>query len=125
MGAGNAIAINSDGTLAAPPGSITGLTTHPATRGSSIIILATGLGVMTPAVPDGAGAPYGLANMKPVVLIGGLTAEVDYAGQAPGFPGVNQLNVVIPPKAQTGNAVPLQLQSGSITSTAAVTIAIE
>ena len=129
VGAGNAIAINfADRSLAAPAGSIPGIAAHPAKVGDTIIILATGLGVMTPAVPDGAGGggvTASTANLKPVVLVGGITADVDFAGQSPGFPGVNQINIKIPPKVQTGNAVPLQIQSGSVTSTDAVTIAIQ
>ena len=44
FGVGQAIAINLDGSLAAPSGSIPGLATHPAKAGDTIIILATGLG---------------------------------------------------------------------------------
>jgi uncharacterized protein (TIGR03437 family) len=50
---------------------------------------------------------------------------VQFAGQAPGYPGVNQINVVIPENAPTGNQVPIQVISadGSVTSNTA-TIAI-
>jgi uncharacterized protein (TIGR03437 family) len=48
------------------------------------------------------------------------------AAQAPGFPGVNQVNIVVPNNAPTGNNVPLQIQTvdGKITSTPGATIAI-
>jgi uncharacterized protein (TIGR03437 family) len=46
----------------------------------------------------------------PIVLVGGITAAVAYAGQAPGYPGVNQINITIPESAPTGNAVSLEIQ---------------
>ncbi len=92
-------------------------------------LYATGLGVMTPPVPDGAGGADAahFANSQPTVLVGGLTAQVLYAGQAPGYPGVNQVNLVIPPNAPTGDKVSLQLRStdGTVTSNSSVTIAIK
>lgn len=109
---------------AAASGTI-GYPTGPIRRGATAFFYATGLGAMTPPVPDGAASPVGVANVTPVVLIGGITAQVQFAGQAPGFPGVNQINIVIPQGAQTGNAVPLQIQSGGITSTDKVTVAIQ
>jgi uncharacterized protein (TIGR03437 family) len=38
--------------------------------------------------------------------------------------GVNQVNIVIPATAPTGNAVPLQIQAGGVTSPSTVTIAV-
>jgi uncharacterized protein (TIGR03437 family) len=60
----------------------------------------------------------------PVVLVGGIQAQVLFSGLAPEFPGVYQLNVVLPPGVPTGDAVPIQLQIGGITSTDRVTIAV-
>jgi uncharacterized protein (TIGR03437 family) len=37
---------------------------------------------------------------------------------------VNQVNIVIPPNAPTGDAVPLTIQMGGITSPSNVTIAV-
>jgi uncharacterized protein (TIGR03437 family) len=107
-----------------------GYPTAPIPRGQSGFFYATGLGVVTPPVNDGAG---GLEEpvvahfaVTPVVLIGGLTAKVDFAGQAPGYPGVNQVNIVVPENAAPGDAIPLQIRSadGTVTSTSAVTVAI-
>ena len=65
--------------------------------------------------------------MMPTALVGGVPAQVTFAGQAPGYPGVNQINIVIPANAPTGNAVPLQLMSGDgkVLSTPGATIAIQ
>jgi uncharacterized protein (TIGR03437 family) len=53
-------------------------------------------------------------------------AHLDFAGQAPYYPGVYQVNIVIPSDAPTGNAISLQIQTadGSATSTPLATIAI-
>ncbi|MGA3186037.1 MAG: hypothetical protein ABSF22_02920 [Bryobacteraceae bacterium] len=116
-----------DSMFAWPTGSVPGLTTHPAAPGSVLIVYATGLGAVTPAPPaDGAAAGSVLtrAATPPIVLIGGMSAEVEFAGLTPTFPGVYQLNIVVPPNAPAGSAVPLQVQVGGLTSPATFTIAI-
>src|SRR5215472_13638941 len=96
FGTGPAIAINSDGSLAAPAGSIPGFATHPAKVGDSngLIILATGLGAVDHTPSDG-NSPQTLAQTvaKPVVLINGVPVQVTFSGLAPGFVGLNQVNV--------------------------------
>ena len=127
FGVGPAIAINLDGTLAAAPDSVTGLTTHPAQRGDIVIILATGLGAVDIPVDNGQNSTDQLRRTAtiPTVLFGGVAAtEVGFSGLSPQFVGVNQLNVRIPSDAPVGT-VPLQLQEGGITSTDKVTIAIQ
>lgn len=125
---GHAIAINNaDGTLAAPPGSIQGLTTHAATAGDVLIIYATGLGAVTPTVANGANSADQLRRtvVTPTVMIGGIQAQVLFSGLTPQFTGVNQVNIVVPSGITPGSAVPLQIQEGSITTTSQVTIAIQ
>jgi uncharacterized protein (TIGR03437 family) len=125
-----AIAQNLDGTLAQPVGSIPGLTTHPVKIGDAIIIYATGLGAVDNPPADGGIPPAGtLVNTltKPIVMLGGMTVppgDVLFSGLQPQFVGVNQVNIVIPPNAPTGDAVQLQLQVGGITSPDTVTIAV-
>jgi uncharacterized protein (TIGR03437 family) len=115
-----------DGQFAWPTGSVAGLTTHPAAHGSLIIVYATGLGAVTPTLDDGAapGSVLTQVNTQPVVTIGGVTASVAFAGLQPQFPGVYQLNVTGPANAPSGNAVPLQIQVGGVTSPASFTIAV-
>lgn len=129
FGVGQAIAINgSDGTLAAPAGSVPGLTTRPAKIGDpfGIAILCTGLGPVTPTVANGANSLDGLrtTNTNPVVLVGGVPATVIFSGLSPQFVGVNQVNVTLPASTPTGNNIPLQIQIGGLTSTNQVTIAV-
>jgi len=119
-----AAAQNVDGTLAQPAGSIPGSTTHPAKIGDTIIIYATGLGATDSPIADG-DIPKKLTNTGtvPIVLIGGVSAHVDFSGMSPQFVGVNQLNVVIPNTAP-GNSVSLQLQVGGISSPSNITMAV-
>jgi len=121
---------NADGTLAQAAGSIPGLTTHPAKVGDAIVIYATGLGAVDNPPANGGIPPTGVLATtltKPIVLLGGVPVPQEdfiFAGLQPQFVGVNQINIVIPTNAQTGNAVPLQIQMGGITSPQNVTIAI-
>jgi uncharacterized protein (TIGR03437 family) len=40
---------------------------------------------------------------KPVVTIGGVAAQVDFAGLTPGAVGLYQINAVVPANAPTGS----------------------
>ncbi|MBZ5624354.1 MAG: hypothetical protein LAQ69_37510 [Acidobacteriia bacterium] len=118
---GQAIAINPDGSLAAPAATIPGLATHPAKIGDpgGLVILATGLGAVDQPIADGANSLDQTRNTlaQPTVLIGGVAAQVSFSGLSPQFVGINQINVVIPAGTPTGNAVSLQIQvNGTITS---------
>jgi uncharacterized protein (TIGR03437 family) len=73
------------------------LTATPA-LGSTVIFYATGLGVTTPAAQSGVGGasspPLNQVSAPFDVYIGGTKATVAWAGLAPGFSGVYQVNVV-------------------------------
>lgn len=132
LAGGQAIAYgNTDYQFAAPAGSIPGLTTHPAKIGDpqTLVILATGLGPVNPPIADGVGDPIppGVLHTtvtNPVVLVGNVQAQWVFSGILPGFPGVYQINVIIQPGTPTGNAIPLQIQMGGITTSNQVTIAV-
>lgn len=126
-GIGQAVAFAVDGRLAAPVGSVPGLNTAPAAPGSALILLGTGLGsVDPPPPPNGASSLDALrtCTTTPVVLIGGKRAQVLFAGLSPQFVGVYQANVLIPADVTPGNAVPIQIDVGGITTTAEATIAV-
>jgi uncharacterized protein (TIGR03437 family) len=118
------IANTNDYTFAWPAGLFPGLTTHPAVKGDVIIIYATGLGAVPDTPANGSPSLDKVREVitRPVVLIGGLSAKILFAGLAPEFPGVNQLNVEVP-DAAPGNDVPVQIQVGGVTSPA-VTMAV-
>ena len=104
-GASTAAAINQDGTLNS--------TAHPAPPGSILAFWATGLGQTNPAGVDGQvqnniAAQY-LTGVK--VTVGGLPANVQYAGPAPGFAALSQINIQIP--SVSSGAQPLQVLMGT------------
>ncbi|MGD1098169.1 MAG: FG-GAP-like repeat-containing protein, partial [Bryobacteraceae bacterium] len=130
-GQGNAVLVFVDPAdnvmkIAAPTSVAFGYPTAPIPRGQPAFFYVTGLGAMTPPVTDGDGgldSPVThVANATPTVLVDGIAAEVDYAGQAPGYPGVNQINIVIPAKASVGSAVTLQVVTadGTVSSNIAM-----
>jgi uncharacterized protein (TIGR03437 family) len=129
-GVGQAIAYgNTNGLIAAAPGAIPGLTTVPAKIGdpATLVILATGLGPVNPAVPTGSNVTDGQLHTcvtMPTVLVGGVPAQVVFAGLTPQFVGVYQINIVIAQGTPTGNTVPLQIQMNGLTTTNQVTIAV-
>lgn len=134
-GQGMAWAINSDGTVAQPPGSISKVNTRPAKVGDGLFIYANGLGPVDKAIADGA-APCKTVNdctgavnrnntTAPTLLIGGVEVHVAFSGLTPQFPGVNQVNFVVPANAPKGNAVSIQLRLNGITTNSNITIAIQ
>lgn len=85
---------------------------NPADRGSIVTLFATGLGQTLPLGVDGlliSAEPLPRPILPVSVLIGGVPAEVLYAGIAPGFAGVMQLNVRVPAGITPGANVPVQI----------------
>jgi len=85
-------------------------------------------GPANPAPRGGFLLLYGTAGQisEPVTAtIGGIAAEITYAGIAPGFSaGALQVNVLIPANAPTGNAVPVRISVGGRQSQTDVSVAI-
>jgi uncharacterized protein (TIGR03437 family) len=100
-----------------------------AKAGDFLTIYCNGLGAVQPPVASGDAAPGSppLAETvaKPVVTIGGAQASLLFSGLVPGLVGLYQINIQVPNGVRTGDAVPLQIQMGNYTSSAAVTIAIQ
>jgi len=100
--------------------------TNPAGAGDAIEIFCAGLGPVNPPVSAGnAASMTTLSNtVNPVtVTIGGQNAQVFFAGLAPGFAGLYQVNAIVPSGITPGSAVPLILTEAG-QSSAPVTIAI-
>jgi uncharacterized protein (TIGR03437 family) len=102
--------------------------TNPATKGQVIVLYATGEGQTNPVGIDGKIIGTDLRHpVLPVsVRIGGIDAQVQYAGSAPTLvSGAFQVNVLVPATAPSGSAVPVDLQVGTFLSPAgAITVAI-
>lgn len=121
---GRAVATHANGTLAWPTGAAPG--SSPAKTGETIILYATGLGAVTPAISNGANSLDRTRTLVtvPTVLIGGVNASVQFAGLAPQFVGLNQLNIVVPANSPLGDRVPIQIVSGGVTTPDSLTIAV-
>ncbi len=98
--------------------------------GSAILIYATGEGAISPAVADGTidGNPAPQPLVIPTVTIGGLAAQVLYAGGSPGLvAGLLQVNAVIPAGLNTcsgQSTFPVVLSSGSQSSQSGLTVQV-
>jgi len=110
---------------AAASGSVEGASSRPATAGDFITIACLGLGPVNNTPATGAPTPDATSTTQnPVsVLLDGKSVPSSFAGLAPGFVGMYQVNVQIPEGASTGNAVPLAISVGGVMSNT-VTIAI-
>jgi uncharacterized protein (TIGR03437 family) len=83
----------------------------PATAGDVLVIYCAGLGITDQTIADGAGSPGSPpAHTKDPVTVsfGGQSTPVQFAGLAPSFVGLYQINVAVPPGLPAGN-VPLSI----------------
>ncbi|HXF28130.1 MAG TPA: choice-of-anchor tandem repeat GloVer-containing protein [Bryobacteraceae bacterium] len=77
---------------------------HPVKAGETVLIYGTGSGTVISPPADGAAASGQITTAPAVVTIGGVTAaSVPFSGLAPGFVGLNQINVVVPAGLTPGN----------------------
>ncbi|MGB6942298.1 MAG: IPT/TIG domain-containing protein [Bryobacteraceae bacterium] len=100
-GVGQAAANNQDGSLNSAA--------NPAARGSVVSLYATGQGPSTSNV---------------TLSIAGYNAPILYAGSAPGFPGLMQINAQIPSGFLPPGVQPVLLTVNGVASQSGVTIAI-
>ena len=100
---------------------------NPARPGEVVIVYATGLGAVLPEVPSGAAPPLqppSSASATVTAEIGGQDARVHFAGLAPEFVGLYQLNVEVPSGLATRGNVPLVLRvAGTSSNTVTIPIA--
>jgi uncharacterized protein (TIGR03437 family) len=119
-GSGQALVLDQDGT----PNSAN----NPAAAGSVITLYATGGGQTSPSGQDGLMAPADNPpqSLLPVtVQIGNQSAEVLYAGAAPGMvEGIWLINLRIPDGLTVGSSLPIVLQVGGQTSQTGISIAV-
>jgi uncharacterized protein (TIGR03437 family) len=125
-GGQGAVQIANSAFFAAPPNSIAGSQSQPVARDQYVTIYCTGLGDVMNRPANGAIAPDASSTTKQAVtaLIGGMSAPVSFAGLAPGFVALYQVNALVPANAPTGSAVSLTIGVGGVTSNS-VTIAVQ
>ncbi len=99
----------------------------PAASGSVVVLYVTGAGQMSPPAATGSLSANPLPQpLLPVaVQIGGLDAEVTFAGAAPGYvSGLLQVNARVPAGVTPGDSVPVTVAVGGIASnTASIAVA--
>jgi uncharacterized protein (TIGR03437 family) len=110
-----AVAINSDGSsyLVTP--------TAPAHPGAVLVLFCTGLGAVQTSIEAGQAAP--VTPLAPItdsiaVTIGGVSANVLFAGLVPTFTGFYQVNATIPASV-TGDNLPVVITVGGASGPAA------
>lgn len=115
-----------DSSVAQPEGAFPGRDSQPAPIGGVITIYCNGLGATTPAARTGENSEDQLRRTSaPVkVFIGGVEAPVDFAGLAPQFVGLYQINAFIPQGVVPGPQVPVVIEQGGVRSRGDVTIAV-
>lgn len=119
-GAGQAAALNADST----PNSAS----NPAAGGTTVSLFASGLGATNPAYVTGqtgaTGEPLNRTVHTPTVNINGVPGTIGFSGLAPGFVGLYQVNVTVPPGTPAGSAIFVSLIiNGKAANT--VTIAVK
>lgn len=98
---------NGDYTLVTPQ--------RPLVPGEYVFLYATGLGRVDGRTPaNGAASPAVPALADVRVSLGGLPAEVQYAGLAPGFVGVYQVNFRVPTAVAGSGPQDLVLTAGTL-----------
>jgi uncharacterized protein (TIGR03118 family) len=119
-GTGATITLNQDGSVNS--------STNAAAAGTVVVLYVTGLGQTDPPGQDGVvSSPKVIAEAvaKVTVTIGGMPAQVVYAGAAPGqIAGLMQVEAVVPTGAGTG-AVPVVVTAGTVSSPAGATVSLK
>jgi uncharacterized protein (TIGR03437 family) len=109
--AGQAAALDADGSRNSAQ--------NPAAAGSLVSVFFTGQGATASPVDDGAAPPAGppvAASLAVSATVGGAPAEVQFAGLAPGFAGLAQINLKVPALASGAYPVAISIAGASSNS---------
>lgn len=114
------VALNEDGSMNS--------VANPAERGSALTLYLTGAGPFIPSLAAGHPAPlsppFSQVAAGVEATVDNLPATVEFAGAAPGFVGLVQLNIRIPAASPVGDAVTLRIQAGGAASQPGTTVSI-
>ena len=114
--------------LGQKPGGLSELnsTSNPATAGDRLLIYCAGLGMTSPAVTAGTAAPTPgpSATNAVTATVGTQNAQVQFAELVPGFVGLYQVSLTVPPGVTPGPSVPVVITAAGVPSPP-VTVAIQ
>jgi len=113
---GQASVLNADGSVNAPE--------NPAVTGTVVSLFFTGQGPIVHPVDDGAAPASGppvSATLPASATIGGVAAEVWFAGLSPVYPGLAQMNLLVPRLASGTYAVVIKIGDAA-SNTAQLTV---
>jgi uncharacterized protein (TIGR03437 family) len=95
---------------------------NPLHAGDAVALYATGLGLTAPG--NGPDSGLYVAVQQPTVTVAGVNCPVTFAGAAPGYVGLDQINCTIPAGIASNASAPVAITSGDRSSNTA-TLAIE
>jgi uncharacterized protein (TIGR03437 family) len=98
----------------------------PARAGEYLSVFCTGLGALQRPVPTGDVPPLPVPQVTAAteVTIAGIPAVVTFAGVAPGFVGLYQVNIQVSPGTPSGSEQPLQIRMNGLPGNT-VTVAVQ
>jgi uncharacterized protein (TIGR03437 family) len=122
-----AVATRQDFSFAAKSGSISGAASAAAKPGDVIILWGTGFGPTSPSAPTGVPIPGGQiysTGTLPFVTVNGIGATVYGAALAPGFAGLYQVAIQVPPGLADGDWY-AQATMGGVQSPSGVILSVQ
>lgn len=125
-GSNEVVAIEPNGAKIGPTGLIPGVTFVQAKANDIVTAFGVGWGATSPAAVVGSIAPNGTADLtgSHSLTVGTKAATISYAGLAPGFAGLYQINFEVPSGLKAGNQ-PIVLTVDGAKTPATATIAVK
>jgi len=107
-----------------PPGAIPGVASRPAKPGDTITLYGIGFGAVTPDSPAGQIVTQSNQLVQTLqIMFGPASAQLTYDGLAPGFVGLYQFDVVVPP-VPDNDLTPLTFNLGGVSGTQTLYISV-
>jgi uncharacterized protein (TIGR03437 family) len=88
---------------------------NPAVPGETVVVYLTGMGAVTPTITDGTASTGTPLNKTPIptVYVAVQQVSVSFSGLAPGYPGLYQLNVMLPTSLSSTGNLPLAISTAN------------
>jgi uncharacterized protein (TIGR03437 family) len=85
---------------------------NPARPNEVLVFFVTGLGTLNPPLETGERSTGNTTVTAATATVDGIAAAVEFSGTAPGFVGLNQVNIRIPGSTRTSTNIPVVLRIG-------------